>query len=194
MRLNESNIRKLGMTMNKKLIFKKVAVVLFTILSSHAVTAQEIAVGLGADDILDRNRRSSDGSVLATSAIGAVFELKTTPVLDYKNLSLTPTYLVQLDTGKDYYFGAGLTARFEFGQYLNKFFSDFGISAGLHTENSTDSKIKNDLKFRSTIGLGYKLENDTALIFSIDHMLDTNLKNHNPGSETIFIRYSKDLH
>ena len=165
---------------------------LVSVIASTSLLAQEISVGVGLDDILDSNRRDSDGGVLATSAIAVAGKVKFNSNLKKDNILLMPTINFQIDSKKDFFVGAGLTARFPFLE-STPFFLETGLTAGLLTENSTKSKIDNDFKFQSYVGLGYKLNERTGVILSIDHMLDTDFKNHNPGSETIFINYYMNL-
>ena len=81
----------------------------------------------------------------------------------------------QIDKNKDFFVGAGFTERLPFSK-PTPFFLETGLTAGLLTENSTNSKIDNEFKFQSYVGLGYKLDERTGVILSIDHMLDKDFK------------------
>ena len=67
-------------------------------LMSTSLLAQKISVGVGLDDILDSNRRDLDGGVLAPSAIAVAGRVK-------------------FDSKKDFFVGAGFTARFPISKF-----------------------------------------------------------------------------
>jgi hypothetical protein len=165
---------------------------LVSVIASTSLLAQEISVGVGLDDILDSNRRDLDGGVLATSAIAVSGRVKFYGNLKKDYVLLMPTINFQIDSKKDFFAGAGLTAKFPFLK-STPFFLETGLTAGLLTESSTMSKIDNDFKFQSYVGLGYQLDERTGVILSIDHMLDKDFKNYNPGSETILLNYYMNL-
>ena len=175
-----------------KLLVKISGVVLALIISTTSLLSQEISLGIGLDDILDSNRRGSDGSVLATSAVALASKVKFDSALNNDNLLFMPTINFQIDSKEDFFVGAGFTTRFTSPKFV-PYFLDVGLTAGLFTENSTDSGIKNDLKFQSYVGLGYELDDRSIIILSIDHMLNKDLKNYNPGSEAILLNYAINL-
>ena len=188
MNLNEPLKKVSGM----KILINTCGAFLALMIMSTSLLAQEISVGVGLDDILDSNRRDLDGSVLATSAIAAAGRVKFDSNLERDYFLLMPTINFQIDSKNDFFIGAGFTARFPLSKFA-PFFLDIGLTAGLLTENSTDSNIENDFKFQSYVGLGYQLDERTGVILSIDHMLDKDFKNYNPGSETILLNYYMNL-
>jgi lipid A 3-O-deacylase len=52
-----------------------------------------------------------------------------------------------------------------------------------------DTDLGHNLQFRSLIGFGWTLSQNSAVILSLDHISNAGLDIRNPGAETLALRY-----
>lgn len=155
----------------------------FLLFLTRIATADELVIGLGADDVLDSNRRHANG------ALAGLVEFHLDPFARFATFDLAPMATVQFDNHGDYYVGIGFYAVRDLGR-ARRWLIEASLSGGILRERSTRFDIDDDFRFRSSIGLGYRVAPDKRLSLSIDHILDQSLRNRDPGSETIFLRYT----
>ena len=56
-------------------------------------------------------------------------------------------------------------------------------------DNGSGKNLGNDLQFRTTLELSYKLKNENRVGISIGHISNANLGDKNPGVEIISLTY-----
>ena len=56
-------------------------------------------------------------------------------------------------------------------------------------DNGSGKNLGNDLQFRTTLELSYKLKNENRVGLSIGHISNANLGDKNPGVEIISLTY-----
>ena len=62
----------------------------------------------------------------------------------------------------------------------------FGVG---YYEDGSGKKLGNEIEFRSTLEVSYKINNDDRIGLSFGHISNANLGDKNPGSEIISISY-----
>lgn len=150
----------------------------------QAVTAGEIVIGMGADDILDSNRDHANG------AFAGLVELHLEPFARVAGFDLAPMATLQFDNHGDYYAGIGFYVFRRLGR-ARRWMIEASLAGGILRERSTRFDIDDDFRFRSSIGFGFDISPRARMSLTLDHILDESLRNQDPGSETIFIRYTR---
>ena len=88
------------------------------------------------------------------------------------------------------YFEDNLGELFE-GNESNYFFTP-SFGAGFY-DNGSGKNLGNDLQFRTSLELSYKLKNNNRVGISISHISNANLGDKNPGAEILSISYHVPL-
>ncbi|GIT86076.1 acyloxyacyl hydrolase [Roseobacter sp. OBYS 0001] len=140
-------------------------------------TASDIVLGLGASDI----GSSSSGS--------PAFQLEyhTNPVRKYQWGSVSGLALLQLEDDSTVYVGAGLSSIWNLS---GNWFVEGSLAAGYYDEGSGGMDLGGNWQFRTLIGLGYRLTNGSRISLAVDHLSNAGIESHNPGRETVSIRYA----
>jgi lipid A 3-O-deacylase len=114
---------------------------------------------------------------------GLVVEYHTTPFFERGGFSLGWAVAGRLDADNDVWAGVGAAANFDIGDTL---FVEASLMPGYYNAGETD--LGGHLQFRTLLGLGTQISNRSALIISIDHMSNANIRTFNPGSNTVALR------
>ncbi len=161
-------------------MLKTIAVAVFL---GQAASAGEWVLGIGGDDLLDKEGRES---------IAFLFEYHTEPFYEGRILNLSLMGMVQVDKDNDTFAGFGVHNRTNFGQQ-QRYFWEASLAVGHYDVGGTSTDHHDGTLFRSSLGLGVHLSDRDRLSVTLDHLLDLDMKNKRTGSETIMLRYGVDF-
>ena len=147
--------------------------------SGHAVAADEWVVGLGGADLLDKVRKE---------AVALLLEYHSAPFHSQSWAEFSWMGTAKFDTTNNHFVGAGVHAFVPLSN--DHLFMEASFAVGGYHQGTFIGKEADDVLFRSSLGGGIKLESGNRISLSIDHLLDHNLKNQNPGKESIMLRYT----
>ncbi len=71
------------------------------------------------------------------------------------------------------------------------FFLDASFAAGTYRGHNGSIKDAGNFSFRTSLGVGIVLKTGNRVSITIDHLLNSNLKNSDPDTEAILLRYSR---
>ncbi|ABG31933.1 acyloxyacyl hydrolase [Roseobacter denitrificans] len=144
--------------------------------STAPACASEIVLGLGTSDVGD----SSSGSPAFQ------FEYHSNPVRSYQWGSVAGLALLQLEDDSTIYAGLGLSGIWNLSP---NWFAEGSLAAGYYDAGSGGTDLGGNLQFRTLIGLGYRLSSGARISFAVDHLSNAGIESHNPGRETVSVRY-----
>ena len=117
--------------------------------------------------------------------LGLVVEYHGAPVFgDARGFSGAWGVAARADSEANAWVGAGFALN---ANVTDRAFIEASFMPGYYHEGDTDLGYR--LQFRSLIGVGWALSQDSAVILSIDHISNANLSDVNPGAETVALRY-----
>ncbi|WP_299418621.1 acyloxyacyl hydrolase [uncultured Shimia sp.] len=146
------------------------------LLSTH-LSAQELTLGLGYADY-------SDGSAIDASAVE--LEYISAPFRHYGPLAVSFGAVTALDTEDNVFIGAGLAGTYEITE---RWFAQASLMPGVFVKGPSQNDLGQPLEFRSLLGVGYRLTQSTSLSLAISHKSNASLSPHNPGVNTLTLRY-----
>lgn len=147
------------------------------IVSLQPSHADEWVFGLGGDDYFDE---------IADHAIAGLIEYHSDPFLKGSLADVSWLGALQVDTAGDVFLGFGVYAlsALEFGNL----FLETSIAAGAFRQGSNPVKPADSFLLRTSFGIGMALSDHSRLSLSIDHLLNLDLENYDPGSEAVMLR------
>jgi len=105
---------------------------------------------------------------------------------------LKPFFGIEYTNDSATYFITGIYFEDNIGELLeadkSKFFFTPSFGAGIYDDGS-GKKLGNDLQFRTSLELSYKLKNNNRIGISFSHISNANLGNKNPGVEILSFSY-----
>ena len=105
---------------------------------------------------------------------------------------IKPFFGVEYTSDSASYFLSGIYFEDNLGQLLegneSKYFITPSFGAGLYDDGS-GKKLGNDIQFRTSLELSYKLNNDRRIGISFSHISNANLGDKNPGVEILSVLY-----
>ncbi|GFE49049.1 hypothetical protein So717_08020 [Roseobacter cerasinus] len=157
------------------------SVLTFTLATSPAF-AGDLITGLGVDDVFDQTD---------TETGALIIEYHADPFYSGQIASYSLAGAGQIDGDGDVFIGVGVSAIWSIGQ--GPWFVEGSFMPGYYDAGSGGSELGGNLQFRSLIGVGYKLANNSRISIAIDHKSNADIEDINPGSETLAVRYSFDF-
>ncbi|MQQ09298.1 hypothetical protein GFB49_12595 [Epibacterium sp. SM1979] len=148
---------------------------------AQSATADEIAFGIGWDDMFDAGGRES---------LSFLFEYHADPFFEGHVLNLALMAVIQADDRGDIFAGVGVHNRTDIGR-ARRFFLEASLAVGHFDEGGNTGTRDNGTRFRTSLGAGVHLSERERLSLTLDHILDMDFKNDHPGSETLHLRYSR---
>ena len=144
------------------------------------VAAAEWVLGIGADDAFDAHNK-----VVAV----VLAEYHSDPFRTYGRTALSWMAAVQADADGDVLGVAGVyfLSRVRDSRWI----VEGSLGAGALHQGSNPYKEGDTFQFRTSIGAGYELLSGARISVSIDHLFDKNFQNHNPGTESVMLRYTR---
>lgn len=161
---------------------KTFASVLTFALATSPVLADEYVIGLGVDDVLDQTD---------TQAVALVFEYHADPFFSGQTASYSLAGAGQVDDDGDIFIGVGVHARWSIGG--GPWFVEGSFMPGYYDEGTGGSPLGGNLQFRSLIGIGYTLADNSRISLAFDHKSNADIEDTNPGGETLAVRYTFDF-
>ncbi|MEX0349041.1 MAG: acyloxyacyl hydrolase [Paracoccaceae bacterium] len=148
----------------------------------RSATAAEWVIGLGADDLFDW-----DGD----PAVAGLVEVHSNPFFERPRFNLTGMATLLVDSERDVFAGIGVHSAWSFRN--SRFFLEGSFAAGGFNQggDSPPRKETDSFLYRTSIGVGTRLNETSRLSLTIDHLFNNDFKNYEPGSESILLRYSK---
>ncbi|NNE52065.1 MAG: hypothetical protein HKN30_06640 [Sulfitobacter sp.] len=143
-------------------------------------SADEWVVGLGGSDLFDEVR---------AEAAAGLLEYHSDPFFERPLLSMSWLLAVQFDTTDNHFIGAGVYALRPFAR--RNLFVEASFAVGGYHQGTFVGKGAESLLFRSSIGVGMQLKNESRLSISLDSLLDKKFTFDNPGKEAIMLRYTR---
>ena len=106
---------------------------------------------------------------------------------------LKPFIGIEYTGDNAYYLLSGIYLEDDLGQLISgesnkKFYFSPSFGIGYYN-NGSGKNLGNDIQFRTTLEINYKLKNNNRIGISIGHMSNANLGNKNPGVEIISLNY-----
>jgi len=147
------------------------------LLCATQLSAQQLIWGVGYLDYSEGSAR--DANVLELEYI-------TTPFRTFGRFSASFGAAASLDAENDFFLGAGLAGTYDFD---DRWFAQASLMPGVFVEGTAHNDLGQSLEFRSLLGLGYRLSNTSALSLAISHLSNAGLSSHNPGVNTLTLRY-----
>lgn len=152
----------------------------FSLLFSFSVSAQEWVIALGADDQFDN---------LGVEASALTLEYHSAPFLERRGVELAWLAALQVDTAEDAFLGAGVYSHLPLGP--RRSFAELSLALGAYHQGPDDTRPADDLQFRSSLGIGTEINDRARISLSIDHLLNTDFENYEPGSEAVMLRLTR---
>lgn len=165
----------------EKKAFLKVAVgcTVALALNHQVALAEKWIIGLGGNDVLDKTR---------DEALAGLIEFHSNPFWSASWGEFSWLGTLQVDSSDSVFLGAGVNVFSRLGE--SNLFLEGSIGAGPMWQSNVLREPANDFLFRTSIGFGFILKNGHRLSISLDHLLDSDFQNHNPGTESIMVRYA----
>lgn len=151
----------------------------FALLLAQAGAADEWVLGLGADDVFD-SRNKVVPAFLA--------EYHSDPFSQFGRASLSWMAALQADTDGDV---LGVGGVYFLLRSHGSWVVEASFGAGALHQGSDPFKEGDTFQFRTSIGAGYELDSGTRISLSIDHLFDKDFSNRRPGTEAVFLRYTR---
>ncbi|SFA48897.1 Lipid A 3-O-deacylase (PagL) [Paracoccus halophilus] len=145
-------------------------------------SANELIIGLAGSDY---SRNGTDDRVFGS--------------LEYKARSFATRWGLDFslgaaglwDNGDDFFLGAGLIVRRDFGG--ERWFLEFSEMPGYYHHGDSDRDLGNDLEFRSQLAIGYRVTPDWAGSLAIAHMSNADTGDDNPGVNFLSLRLHRSF-
>lgn len=147
---------------------KRHAFVLTGLLLATQVSAQEIVLGLGYSDFLDRN--AADAALLEV-------EYHHRPFFKQDRFSVGWGAMLSYDTEDDFFFGGGLVATYDFH---DSWFVEGSLMPGAYFKGNPFNDLGHKLEFRSLLGVGHRIDDHAALTLAIVHKSNASISATNP--------------
>lgn len=157
-------------------------VALLACLSATHLHAQELVVGLGYADF--NNNAAENGAVLQV-------EYHFAPRWHLGGGEVHFVVAAMTNDPGDYFIGAGLGAAFPLGG--KGWFVQGSVIPGYYDASSAGNELGNDLEFRSSLALGYRLQSGWAISASATHMSNAGIGDSNPGVTTASLRLGRSF-
>lgn len=157
-------------------------VALLVCLTATQLEAQELVVGLGYTDFNDD-----------TAENGAVLQVEYHFAPRWQFGSGEAHFVVAAMTSDpgDYFIGAGLGAEFPLGD--KGWFVQGSVIPGYYNASSAGNDLGNDLEFRSSLALGYRMQSGWAISAAATHMSNAGIGDSNPGVTTASLRLGRSF-
>lgn len=149
---------------------------------TQMASAGEWALGIGGSDLFDEIRHE---------ALVGLVEYHSDPFLERSWGSMSWMATAQFDNSDNHFAGVGVYALRPL-KARNIFFEGSFAVGGYH-QGTYVGKQADDVLFRSSIGVGFFLKNQSRLSISLDSLLDQKLKFDNPGKEALMVRYTSSF-
>lgn len=150
--------------------------------SAGSAAADEWVIGLGGSDLFDEVR---------AEAVAGVLSYHTDPFIERRWGSISWMATLQFDTTDNYFAGLGAFLYRPFGD--SRIFFEGSLAVGGYHQGTFVGKQADDLLFKSSIGIGYRFEDESRISLTIDHLLDKKFTFDNPGKEAVFVRYTQQF-
>ena len=147
--------------------------------SQHA-QAEELTFGIGGSDLLDEIRRE---------AVARLVEYHSDPFWNPLWGHLSWLVALQIDTTENVFLGVGVHGVSRLG--TQNFFVEASLSGGAYHQGNGIPKTAENFLFRTSIGAGFYLNTNSRLSLTLDHLLNSDFKNYDPGSEAFLLRYTR---
>ncbi len=141
-------------------------------------SSDELVLAVGRDDVLDRN---------GEEAFAVTVEYRSAPFIRINRFDLSWLLAAQADEHRELFLGAGVNVYTEFGN--GPLFAECSAALGPFFQPGLSLKDPDDFLIRTSLGVGFRLSETKKVSLSIDHLLNTELQNYNPGSEAVMLRY-----
>jgi hypothetical protein len=150
------------------------------LLVSQNAQANELVFGLGGSDLLDEVRKE---------AVAGLIEYHTDPFWNPLSADVSWLVALQIDTTDNIFLGVGVHGLSRLG--TPNFFVEASISGGAFHQGNGIPTTTESFLFRSSIGAGFYLDDNSRVSLTIDHLLNSDFKNYDPGTEAILLRYTR---
>lgn len=161
---------------------KAAVVALLSCVATSSLHAQEVVVGLGYTSFNDD--AAEDGAALE-------LEYHAAPRWKLGGGDVYFAAAAMVDDPGDYFIGAGLGAEFPLGDA--GWFLQGSVMPGYYNASGTDNDLGEDLEFRSSISLGYRLQSGWAVSAAATHMSNAGLGDANPGVLIATVRVGRSF-
>jgi lipid A 3-O-deacylase len=141
------------------------------------VAAQDFVLGLF------QNRYSTEG-VPSTAALG--LEYRPAPFAQLGRVKFRLALGLALDDRGNAWAGAGPSADWPLGP---RWFVDLSVMPGLYRSAEEQFDLGNAGEFRTTLSLGFRLNNRSAIALALRHISNADLGETNPGLNGIGLRF-----
>ena len=150
-----------------------------SLLMSTPAVADSLVIQVGASDVLD------EGDALS-AVVGIDYHFD--PFITHGRLSTGIGIGAQVDDDGDLFLGIGTAATFVLNE---KWFIENSFMPGFYDPGSDGTDLGGNIQFRSILGIGYNVSDETAISLAVQHISNASLDSSNPGNEAITLRYFK---
>ncbi len=164
---------------------QKFGLFLSLILLASTSFADEYVIGLSVDDVFEQTHTQT-GALLV--------EYHAEPFHTKTNSDYSFAAVGQIDEDSDVFVGLGVHAQWELGH--SPWFVEGSFTPGYYDYSSDDdgTDLGGHILFRTLLGLGYQLTDESKFSVSLDHRSNAGLDEEaNPGNETLAFKYTFDL-
>ena len=172
-------------------MFRILLIIFITLLSNNSISKGTNVFGLGIYDI------KFDGSE-KNQTTDFRYEFRSDkPLLNIgpkedNFFFLKPFFGIEYTNDSASYFLTGIYFEDNLGELFegnkSKFYFTPSFGAGIYNDGS-GKKLGNDLEFRTSFEVSYKLNNKNRIGISISHISNANLGDKNPGVEILSLSY-----
>lgn len=151
-----------------------------TVLMGSAASGDEFAFGVGWDDLFDAHGRES---------MSVLIEYHSDPIYQSPWFNVSLLAVIQADNRGDVFAGLGVYNLSDIGR-AGRYFLEASLAVGHFDQGGHRDIRDNGTRWRTSLGGGVHLNERRRVSLTLDHILDMDFKNYNPGSETLHVRYT----
>ena len=128
--------------------------------------------------------RFSTGDV--ETMAGIVVEYHSRTLHHFQGLDLGFGFAASVDTLSNVWIGGGVVMEYDLGE---RWFIEASFMPGYYSNGTPETDLGLPLEFRTLFGVGYRINETSALSLAIDHRSNGGLGDINPGLDAIALRF-----
>lgn len=164
--------------MQKSFFCKSLLIALCSSFCASAASADELVFGVATD--FGNSQRDS------IHALDVEYHFD--PFRTFLGGQLAVFGVGQIDNQGSVYLGLGLSNQWKIG---GNWFAEGSFATGYYDAGSTGLDLGGNVQFRTLVGVGYQLTEQSRISLAVDHMSNASLEELNPGIDKVSVRYSR---
>ena len=126
-------------------------------------------------------------TIYREEAISGIVEYRSDPFYSTRFADFSWVAGGQFNTMQDLFIGAGGMVHFDLGN--GPLFLEVGLAAGYAGFHKSAMKRGDSFQYKSSLAVGMDLASGDAFSIGLDHLMNDDFENHDPGTETLYFRY-----